>query len=117
MFAKNRSTEKVHHNVIVKNSSALQPDNSKTIEDDVLLFLRKAISDIRRIKTRPPINHGSGYGSGSGEDRNEGSGGSGGTTDSFSGTGCNDDDEDCSGESSGVESSMFFLLFYLYTGT
>ncbi|CAB4008472.1 glypican-5-like [Paramuricea clavata] len=63
---------KVHHNVIVKNSSALQPDNSKTIEDDVLLFLRKAISDIRRIKTRPPINHGSGYGSGSGEDRNEG---------------------------------------------
>jgi hypothetical protein len=40
----------------------------------------------------------------------QGSGGSGGTTDSFSGTGCNDDDEDCSGESSGVGSSMFFFI-------
>jgi hypothetical protein len=94
MFAKNRSTDnenwfdsctvarttkhyffyfrKVHHkDGIVKNNAALQPDNSKTIEDDVSLFLRKAISDIRRIKTRPLKVLGSGYGSGSGEGRNE----------------------------------------------
>jgi hypothetical protein len=55
----------------IKNVTALKPDNSKTIKDDVLALLNEAIKGIRRVKSRPrKIDRGSGYGSGSGEGNN-----------------------------------------------
>ena len=52
------------------DNTALKPNNSQTIKDDVLLFLRNAITDIKKIKPHRLTSDGSGYityGSGSGQ--------------------------------------------------
>ncbi|XP_028400982.1 glypican-1-like [Dendronephthya gigantea] len=84
-------------------SDNMKPNNSDTIVDDVLLYLSKAMKDLKTKSHRHfSVIIGSGYGSASGE----GSGGSGEPEENREGSvsDCNnDDDEDCDRGSGGKD--------------